>query len=161
MENGSQTNTRSQGFWAGLLCRIQPTIINLHFPSRQKVCRTTERLLGKASAPWNYFNKHFGTVIASSTYRLFRIQSLQLFSHYRIYQILCLKSVPSRLSICNSTSSSRLPSFTYILTRVFKPRSLNYLRKFGLLMQLSTAYYTPEISGRTLHDFSWHKISVH
>lgn len=138
MENGSQTNTRSQGFWAGLLCHIQPTLINLQFPSRQKVCRPTEHLLGKAPAPWNYFNKHFGKVIASSTYRLFRMQSLRLFSHKRIYSILCLNAVPSRLSICNSTSSSCLPSFTYILTRIFKPLSLNYLRKFGFLTQLRT-----------------------
>ena len=58
MENGSLTNTRSQGFWVGLFCCVQPTLINLQLPSRQKVCRPTERLLGKSSAPWNYFNKH-------------------------------------------------------------------------------------------------------
>jgi len=67
MENGSQTNIRSQGFWARLLCRLQPTLINLQFPTRQKVCRPTERLLGKAPAPWNYFNKHFVKVITSRT----------------------------------------------------------------------------------------------
>lgn len=157
MGNGSQTNTRSQGFWAGLLCRIKPTLINLQFREDRKFVDQMSAFSGRL--------QFHGIILISILIKLQLLAhigfNLRLPSYKRSYSILCLNSVPSRLSICNSTSSSRLPSFTYVLTRVFKPLSLNYLRKFVILTQLRTLYYTPKISGRTLHDFFYHKISVH